>query len=79
MHMRRICLIGLVAVSVMCLGCTSKSGNNRLLAKSASGVGQSSATAPLGDSRYDDLVREMQENGGQATFERATQVEDTAD
>ncbi len=72
MDMRRISLIGLVAVSVLCLGCSSKSGSNRLLSKSASGVGQSSATAPLGDARYEDLVREMEENGGQAAFRRAT-------
>jgi tetratricopeptide (TPR) repeat protein len=66
---RRVSVIGLLAFSVLALGCTSKSGSNRLLSRSAGGAGQSSASAPLGDSRYEDLVREMQENGGQATFD----------
>lgn len=59
---QRISWIGLGAVCVLCLGCWSKSGSNQL---TAHGAGPSAVTAPLGDRRYDDLVREMQNSGNQ--------------
>lgn len=62
MARQRISWIGWGAVCVLCLGCWSKSGSNQL---AAHGAGPSAVTAPLGDQRYDDLVREMQNSGNQ--------------
>jgi Flp pilus assembly protein TadD len=63
--MRRISWLGLLAVSVLSLGCWSKSGSNRLAANSVGGAGPSAVTKPLGDQRYDNLLREMEDNGNQ--------------
>jgi Tfp pilus assembly protein PilF len=71
---RRMWLVGLMAVSVLSVGCLSKSSSNHLLSRSSGGADSTAATAPLDDRRYDELVREMQKNGGQNYFGPAPQT-----
>ena len=71
--------VGLLAVTVVALGCTSKTSSTRRPSRSVGGPGRSSATEPLGDVRYDDLVREMRETGGAGLRGRHAQVDDAED
>lgn len=65
--MRRSLAVGLVLCSMYHSGCASKSGDHSLQADSGAGLGRSAnAKAPLNDSRYMDLVRKIEQNGGTA-------------
>jgi tetratricopeptide (TPR) repeat protein len=55
-----------VVFSVLWAGCSSDKNSPRKLAKASS---DENAAASFGDARYQDLVREMEENGGQAAFD----------
>ncbi len=74
MNVRRLSFVAWMAVFGIGGGCTSKMGASRLLPSSPASSGPSAVTAPLGDSRYDDLVRQMQENGNQATRDATPQT-----
>lgn len=70
MDVRRISVLGPAALLIVCSGCLTKADKNGgMLSRSLGKPGQSAATAPLGDARYDDLVREMQEQGHHASVD----------
>ncbi|MHB8866784.1 MAG: tetratricopeptide repeat protein, partial [Pirellulaceae bacterium] len=66
MELWRAAIIGLVAFSLLDAGCSSDKSSQRQLARSGA---DESAASSFGDSRYQDLLREVDENGGHSAYD----------
>ncbi len=62
MDMRRFLVLGLVTCAIPLAGCTSKSATNQLQPGGGPALGKSSTAAPFNDPRYQNLVREVEQN-----------------
>lgn len=68
MDMRRAITTGLLVLCVMSAGCWGKAGGNRLSQPAGHTMAANSSPAPFGDPRYQNLMREVENKGGTATF-----------